>query len=155
MIDPIPSAVQEVVDLFASELASLKFGDLEPAGLAAASDEIKTIATGVMRAEAELENARTLLAEKRDALLQKAQRALAYARVYAENRPELAARLERISLPRSPRRSSKVESMLPDTALSGTPEATLPSTRRRGRSRREPDLTPADDVGASETAATG
>src|SRR5262245_35542057 len=101
MNDPIPSAVQEVVDLFVSELASLKFGDLEPSALTTACDEVNTLAADVTRTERELESARAKLAEKKDELVQKAQRALAYARVYAENRPELASRLERIALPRS------------------------------------------------------
>ncbi|HMI84547.1 MAG TPA: hypothetical protein VK550_10660 [Polyangiaceae bacterium] len=138
MTEPIPSAVQEVVDLFVSELASLKFGDLEPASLAAASEEVRAIAADVIRAEAALENTRAVLAEKRDALLQKAQRALAYARVYAENQPELAARLERIALPRSPRRNAKSELSLDEAKLSGAPETTTPSPRRRGRPRSDP-----------------
>jgi hypothetical protein len=138
MNDPIPSAVQEVVDLFLSELASLKFGDLEPTSLAAASEEVRAIAADVIRAETSLENTRAVLAEKRDALLQKAQRALAYARVYAENQPELAARLERIALPRSPRRSAKSEPSPPDAKVSGAAEPTTPPARRRGRPRHDP-----------------
>jgi hypothetical protein len=154
MTDPIPSAVQEVVDLFASEFASLQFGDLEPTALAAASAEVATIAADVIRAEAALENARALLAEKRDALLQNAQRALAYARVYAENRPELSSRLERIALPRTPRRSAKSESTLPATKLTGTLEATAPPTRRRGRPRSDPSAMLVDDI-ASPAVETG
>src|SRR3712207_432931 len=88
-IEPVPSAVQDVVDLFVTELASLKFGDLDPASLAAASEEVRALAADVTRAEAALENTRACLADKRDALVQQAQRALAYARVYAENQPEL------------------------------------------------------------------
>jgi hypothetical protein len=155
MIDPIPSAVQEIVDLFVSEFASLKFGDLEPTSLAAASEEVKTLAADMTRAEAELENTRALLAEKRDGLLQKAQRALAYARVYAENRPELASRLERIALPRSPRRSSKSEATLPDAEQSGALDGTASSTRRRGRPRRDPTAIAGDDVSRSVGTATG
>jgi hypothetical protein len=151
---PIPSAVQEVVDLFVSELASLKFGDLEPTSLAAASEEVKAIAADVIRAEAALENTRAVLAEKRDALLQKAQRALAYARVYAENQPELASRLERIALPRSPRRSAKSPSALPEAELDSALETTTRPARRRGRPRSDPSAMLVDDVALSTTAVT-
>ena len=154
MNDPIPSAVQEVVDLFVRELASLKFGDLEPTTLTAASEEVKTIAEDVTRAEAALESTRAVLAEKRDALLQKAQRALAYARVYAENQPELASRLERIALPRSPRRSAKPEASLPDAKLNGALEAPTSPTRRRGRPRSDPSAMLFDDVDPSAAVTT-
>jgi hypothetical protein len=153
MNDPIPSAVQEVVDLFVSELGSLKFGDLEPTSLAAACEEVNAVAADVIRAEAALENTRAVLAEKRDALLQKAQRALAYARVYAENQPDLAARLERIALPRSPRRSAKVESSLPDANLNGALATATAPARRRGRPRIDPSAMLVDDIDHSAAAA--
>ncbi len=137
MNDPVPSAVQEIVDLFVSEFASLRFGDLEPTALAAACEEVKAVAANVIRAETELENVRAMLAAKKDALLHDAQRALAYARVYAENRPELGSRLERIALPRPPRRSGKVEPAPSDAELTGTLEVTAPPARRRARSRTE------------------
>jgi hypothetical protein len=154
MNDPIPSAVQEVVDLFVSELASLKFGDLEPTSLAAACEEVRAVAADVLRAEAALENTRAALAEKRDALLQKAQRALAYARVYAENQPELASRLEHIALPRSPRRSAKSESSPPEAKLNAALDTTTPSARRRGRPRSGPGAMRVDDSDRSAAAAT-
>ena len=146
MNDVIPSAVQEVVDLFISELASLKFGDLEPSALAAACEEVKGLAADVTRAERELENARATLAEKKDVLLQKAQRALAYARVYAESRPELASRLERIALPRTLRRTSRSESTLPDAEPSSTRDGATPPARRRVRRQDASTVTSNDDV---------
>ena len=155
MTDPIPSAVQEVVDLFVSEFASLKFGDLEPTSLVAATDEVRASAADVIRAEAALENTRAALAEKRDVLLQKAQRALAYARVYAENQPELASRLEHIALPRSQRRGVKPESPLSDAKLSGAPETTTPPSRRRGRPRGDATAMLVDDSYDFAAAATG
>jgi ElaB/YqjD/DUF883 family membrane-anchored ribosome-binding protein len=153
MNDPIPSAVQEVIDLFVGELASLKFGDLEPTSLAAAAEEVKASAADVIRAEAALENTRAVLAEKRDALLQRAQRALAYARVYAENQPELASRLERIALPRSPRRSAKSEASMRDAKLSGAIETATPPARRRGRPRSDATAIMDDDIDRSAASA--
>src|SRR4051812_2761479 len=93
MNDPVSGAVQEVVDLFTQELTHLRFGDVEAGVLATSVDEVKAVAAEVAEAEAVLEGVRARLAEKQDALVQKAQRALAYARVYAEGQPDLAARI--------------------------------------------------------------
>jgi hypothetical protein len=155
MNEPIPSTVQEVVDLFVSELASLKFGDLEPAGLAQTCEEVKSLAADVARTEIELENARARLADKRDALLQQAQRAHAYARVYAESRPELASRLERITLPRSLRRNSKGESALLFAEPSDAREAPAPTRRRRAPREVDSQVASRDDVGGPAAVASG
>jgi ElaB/YqjD/DUF883 family membrane-anchored ribosome-binding protein len=126
----ISSAVQDVLDLFATELAPMKFGDLEATVLSAAADEVTDAAATVSRAEAALEAARAVLAEKQEALLQKTHRALAYARVYAEDDPALESRVERISLPRSARRSGRVESN------EAAPAPAAPAAVRRGRPRK-------------------
>jgi hypothetical protein len=142
MNDPVSSAVQEVVDLFTKELSHLRFGDLEAGVLAGSADDVKAVAADVAGAEAVLESSRARLAEKQDALLLKAQRALAYARVYAEGQPELAARIEQIALPRGARRSMRAESgaiEIDDTQGAGAAAAVA---RRRGRPRRtEPEST--------------
>jgi hypothetical protein len=145
MSDPIPSPVQEVLALFDTELASLKFGDLEPATLVGAADEVRLVAASVARAQAELDAARAVLAEKVEALLQKAHRALAYARVYAEDQPELASRIEAIALPRVARRTFKLESARPETATGQPPSSALdPPRRRRRASSITTDDTPLD-----------
>jgi hypothetical protein len=155
MNEPIPSAVQEVVDLFVSELASLKFGDLEPAGLAQTCDEVKSLAADVARTEVELDNARAQLADKREALLQQTQRALAYARVYAESRPELASRLERITLPRSMRRNSKGESALLFAEPSDARETPAPTRRRKAPREVDPQVASSDEAGGRAAVASG
>ncbi|MGZ3460053.1 MAG: hypothetical protein ACXU86_16295, partial [Archangium sp.] len=53
---------------------------------------------------AALEAARQVLADGQEALLQKGQRALAYARVFAEEDAALSTRLEAISLPKPARK---------------------------------------------------
>ena len=135
MNDPVSSAVQEVVELFTGELSELRFGDLEGSVLARATDEVKGIAVEVATAELVLEAARARLAEKQDALLQKVQRALAYARVYAEGQPELAARIDQIAVPRATRRSPRVEvNPLESEDVAITSGEAV--ARRRGRPRR-------------------
>src|ERR1044071_9046162 len=133
MNDPVSSAVQEVVDLYTGELSELRFGDLEGSVLARATDEVKAIAIEVTVAEATLEAVRARLNEKQEALFQKAQRALAYARVYAEGQPELSARIDQIAMPRAARRTARIDvNPLENEDLVPLPEA----SRRRGRPRK-------------------
>jgi hypothetical protein len=135
MMSPIPEAIQQVLDMYESNLPLVKFGDLEATVLASAVEEVVLAATALERVEATLDAARVTLLEKQEALLQKAQRALAYARVYAEGNAELSARVDQISLPRSSRRSQKVD--IAD-GIQGAPALQPP--RRRGRPRKS-DLT--------------
>jgi hypothetical protein len=130
MTNAIPTTVQEVLDLFEGELAHMKFGDLEEAVLAKASQEVVLAAEAAEKAEATLTAARAVLAEQQESLLKKAQRALAYLRVYAEGDAALSARLEQITLPRPLRRSSKVEGAESDKSPPPAAE------RRRGRPRK-------------------
>ncbi len=131
MTSPIPPAVQQVLDVYETHLPLVKFGDLEATVLSKAAEEVVTAASALERAEAALETARAALQEKQESLFQKAQRALAYARVYAEGDPELAARVEEISLLRSSRRTPKVDGI---EGVSAAPAAETPL--RRGRPRK-------------------
>jgi hypothetical protein len=134
MTIPIPPAVQQVLDLYETNLPLVKFGDLEATVLAKAAEEVVLAATALERAEATLETARVALLEKQEDLLQKAQRALGYARVYAEGDAELAARVEEISLVRSSRRTQKVDS------IEGSEPAPAAQARRRHARPRKSDL---------------
>jgi ElaB/YqjD/DUF883 family membrane-anchored ribosome-binding protein len=99
-MNSIPQSVRAVLDLFATELAELRFGDLDAALLARLAEEVGGAEAAVAEAEAALSAARTRLHDGHEALLLQAQRALAYAKVYAEENPELAQSVELISLPR-------------------------------------------------------
>src|SRR4051794_23559733 len=101
---PILTPFQPVLDLFATELAEVQFADLDARVLARVAAEVDAAAEATLVAEAALEGARAALHEKTEALVQHAHRALAYARVYAENDEALTARLEAIALPRPARR---------------------------------------------------
>jgi ElaB/YqjD/DUF883 family membrane-anchored ribosome-binding protein len=98
---PVPAPLQSVLELFEHELAALKFPDIDQAVLSEAAHAVYERAESVARAEAALLAAREALHESQEALLQKCQRAVAYARVYAEENAELSERLEAIGLPRS------------------------------------------------------
>jgi hypothetical protein len=103
-MNPISAPVQAVLDLFADPLRDLRFGDVDSKTLTELAAATRAAAEVVAAAEAELMRGRVALQERQDALLGSAQRALAYARVYAEADPVLAERLDQIALPRATRR---------------------------------------------------
>jgi len=124
---PIAPSLQTLLDVFASDLPAVKFPDVDLPVLEEAAARVKESAEAVARAEAALETARQALQESQEALLLKGQRALAYARVFAEEKPELATKLESIGLPRAARKGPRPEPQaLPETAMPVEP-------RRRGR----------------------
>jgi hypothetical protein len=93
--------VQAVLELFQGPLADVRFADVDATGLASVAAEVESAAAAVARQEAQLSELRQSLSERQDALLVLAQRALAYARVYAEHDEALTEKLARISLPRA------------------------------------------------------
>jgi hypothetical protein len=97
----LPSAIQSVLDLFKGPLSSVRFADIDAAGLANLASEVEAAASEVQQQEEKLAELRQGLAQRQEALLVLAQQALAYARVYAENDEPLLDELSRISLPRA------------------------------------------------------
>jgi hypothetical protein len=130
----ISPSVQSVLDLFATDLADVRFADVDGQTLARVAADVQAAAEAVSAAQAALDSARAALQERQEMLLQHAQRALAYARVYAESDPVLAPRLEAISLPRPVRRLREPGEVL---VLSAEVD---PAPRRRGRPRKENPL---------------
>lgn len=130
--DPISPALRALLELFATELAEVRFPDVDGEVLEDAAAGVREKAEAVARAQAALEAARQALHESQDVLLQKGQRALAYARVFSEDNAELSAKLEGISLPRATRKGARVEGVVaePVTAAPGSEEH---APKRRGR----------------------
>src|ERR1041384_8285717 len=92
----LPPAIPSVLELFKGPLASLRFAEIDAAGLASLAAEVESADAEVSAQEAKLAELRQELAVRQDALLALAQRALAYARVYAESNDELLESLNRI-----------------------------------------------------------
>ena len=130
----IPSPVRTVVDLFSTDLADVRFGDVDAKKLASLVSEVEAAADALASAQALLDAARSKLQERQEVLLQQAQRALAYARVYAEADDALSARIEAIALPRPARRGRT------DTGEVLTLSAEQ-ERRPRGRPRKTPVTT--------------
>jgi len=103
-MNAVSPPVQAVIDLFSDALRELRFADVDAATLGKLATSVQAAAEVVRAAETELARQRHTLQERQDALLQHAQRALAYARVYAESDAGLTERLDQIALPRGSRR---------------------------------------------------
>jgi hypothetical protein len=95
---PIDPVIQSVLDLFTAELAAVKFPDMDRAVLESAAEVVKRNAATVTQAETALATARTALEDSLEILLQRAMRAIAYARVYADQSPELRSKVDAIPL---------------------------------------------------------
>jgi len=89
MKTPRPSSAQRTLELFAGPLKSVRFPDLDAQTLTAAAEALEDAKLAVTTAEASLEAAKLALADKSEMLDRACERALAYARVYAIERPEL------------------------------------------------------------------
>ena len=95
---PIPAALLELQSVFAEHLADVRFGDVDKAALDEACLRVEVAAEATAAAEEALEVARGALAEANRGLAKTGQRALAYARIYAESNPALQEQLRDIHL---------------------------------------------------------
>ena len=84
----------QLLDLFQGPLRDVRFPDADGERLGAAVDAAVAAGEAVVRAEAALETARAALLEKERVVAHETDRALAYARVYAADRPDLRAAIE-------------------------------------------------------------
>ncbi|QRK11666.1 hypothetical protein JQX13_17305 [Archangium violaceum] len=127
--DPISPAMRALLEVFSTELSEVKFPDVDAEVLEEAASRVRAQAEAVAKAQAALEAARQALGESQEALLQKGQRALSYARVFAEEDEALSTKLEAISLPRAARKGVRPEGGVAAEAAQNEESA----PRRRGR----------------------
>ena len=128
--DPISPPMRALLEVFSTELSEVKFPDVDSEVLEEAASRVRAQADAVAKAQAALEAARQTLAEGQEALQQKGQRALAYARVFAEEDFDLSMKLEAISLPKGARKGARVEGAVAAEAPAQGDDA---APRRRGR----------------------
>jgi hypothetical protein len=118
--DPLPPFCREVLQLYTEALGDVRFPDLDLGSLQASAEQARAAQLAVERVEAKLEIARAQLQEQLDAMTSSAERALAYAQVFARTDPKLQARVDQVggvpanaasAEPRAKRRArrSKVE----------------------------------------------
>jgi len=135
----LPPSLQAVIDLFEGELGAVNFPDVDKATLEQLAERVTEGIAEVAVAEAALTKAREALEETQSALAQKCQRALAYARIYAEDKPELRSEIE------------AAQKALAPAARPQAPAATAGDSappKRRGR----PKAKPADTATSEERA---
>ena len=97
MKDLLPPLTVHLLDLFQGPLRDVRFPDADGERLGAAVEAAAAANEAVARAEAAVEAARTVLADKQRVVAQETERTLAYARVYAAERPDLRAALEAVT----------------------------------------------------------
>lgn len=123
--DALGPSLRELLTVFARELSTVSFPDVDHQALARQVAVVAERAAEVRRIEATLADARARMADAHEQLVARGQRALAYARIYAEDHPALAARLDAIALPR------------PRSPRAATPPS-VEAPRPRGRPRKVP-----------------
>jgi hypothetical protein len=126
--DPVPASFLELLALFDGPLAEVRFPDVDGPLLVGIRADVEAAASRVLDLEEQLGAARSALAERQDVMAQKAQRALSYARIFADGDAALLARLDAIVLSR---------------ARSTAPAAPVltPAGKRRGRPPKNADAT--------------
>jgi hypothetical protein len=98
--NPIPTAVKELLALFDGPLADVRFPDVDGAALREQAASVEAAVRDVEAAAQVWAEAKRTVDARLEVLLQKAQRALAYARVFAEDKPELDATLAALVVPK-------------------------------------------------------
>lgn len=98
----IPEPMRDLLTIFHEQLGQVRFGDIDFASLQEAAARVEEAAQAYADAEASLQTARLALTATQQTLLNTGQRALAYARIYAEASPELLTRLQTISMATGP-----------------------------------------------------
>jgi hypothetical protein len=96
--DPVARPIRALLEVFEDDLDGVAFPDVGAEALNGAAERVRERASGVEAARAALMEAEAALRGEQARLEQLASRALSYARIYAEERPELAARLAEIVL---------------------------------------------------------
>jgi hypothetical protein len=94
----VPSPVRAFIEFFDAHLGALSFPDLDQDSLHAHAASVGDALDALEVARAQVEAARKQLEAEQAALLKHARKGLAYARIYAADRSELAAPLEQIEL---------------------------------------------------------
>ncbi|HSO34096.1 MAG TPA: hypothetical protein VLT33_16290 [Labilithrix sp.] len=93
----LPPLTSHLLDLFQGPLRDVRFPDADGERLGAAVEAATAAGDAVARAEAAVEAARSVLADKQRIVAQETDRALAYARVYAADRPDLRAAIDAVT----------------------------------------------------------
>jgi hypothetical protein len=127
--DPVPPEVHAVIALFANQLASVAFPDVDAAVLLRQADELRTEAQLAFRARESLDAALAAFVTRLAMLTETARRAVAYAKIYSEAHPDQRGLATAIAA-------------LAEPALATDACTAAPGKRRSRSARRGPDQFP-------------
>ncbi len=96
--DPIGRPLRAALELFEDALSEVRFPDVSAELLRSKAAAVAARADALRAAHEALADAEAALAAERAGLAELAGKALAYARIYAEGRPEIAQRLAAVEL---------------------------------------------------------
>ncbi len=142
--DPVAEPLAALIDVFGAHAAELCFPEVDHPTLDGLARELREAAAEVERCERALGQARQLLDERREALRGRAERGLAYARIYAEDDEALREQLAGIelgaaSLPAAkpskrtaPRRSRRTKPAVADETVKELPFSPGQATAQAG-----------------------
>lgn len=133
--DPLGPFVQGVLALFSGPLAEVRFADVDRETLEALAQRVCAEQREVEVLEQRLEDARAQLERARRSLLDRANRALAYARIYATGDPALEEAIAALHIDSKSNRAAG--SRTDGERADGEPGGASRAPRRRGRPRRE------------------
>jgi hypothetical protein len=91
--DPTPPFARQLIDLYEDAMAEVRFPDLDLARLRAVEEALLAAQVELERAEAALDTMRCARDAQAQALSQHAERALAYAKIFAADDEALTSRL--------------------------------------------------------------
>jgi len=95
-LDVTPALAKQVIDLYANELSDVRFPDLDLTDLLQLQADLHAAQLELEGIEAALAEARQVIEVRSHTLIAKAERALSYARVFAQGNPELGPRVAEI-----------------------------------------------------------
>ncbi len=127
--DPIPGAVQEVLELFASDLADVRFPNVDHETLDALADAVRVEARELEEARQLVVQARARLAQRQESLMQRACQGVAYVRVFAAGDDALQRRVEELAVARSEAKPAKKKTRKRRRSAASVPAAGQPAAR--------------------------
>jgi len=127
---PIPEPVQQLLDVYRESLAGVEFPETSAAILEGAAQDLVAKAGALEAARAAVSDAEAAVQAASTALLQVAERGLAYARIFAADDGALSDQLAAIKLPSGKPRGRKARPAVEEKA------------RAEDRAERDPDPSP-------------
>lgn len=137
-LDPVPGAIRQLVGFFCDELSDIEFPDVSVQTLESHITRVETQATEVERLRDQLALARQRLDDERRTLSKHADVAIAYARIYAQSRPQLQETLGGLELAKPSTSSTKPKRKKRAPTNKAAPELPIEASTRQRKAVLEP-----------------